>query len=219
MASAGQSGGVRRPWRVGFAVAPAIAGAMRMARQHLGLLAAAVLVVGGGGAAAGAVLSLRSSNPVPPWVLADCGRGVSAPGFRVLPCESGGAAAGHPHPKELLVLRNDGSSAAYPEWGGQGVAAGDREVVAFHDLHVVRVTSTRLVALVRPDELARALHVRPTAIAWPMNHLRVDTRGDVYFSPSVWIRPSGCWNPLVERTAGGTIREIRASITRSNICQ
>jgi hypothetical protein len=90
--------------------------------------------------------------------------------------------------------------------------------VAFHDLNVVRVTSSRLIPLVTPDELAQALHVRPTAIIWPMNHLRVDRRGDVSFSPSV-MRSSGCWNPLVERTAGGKIRKIRNSITRSNICQ
>jgi hypothetical protein len=132
---------------------------------------------------------------------------------------SGGAAVGHPHPKELLVLRNDGSYVAHPEWGGQGTAAGDGEVVAFHDLNVVRVTRSRLVPLVTPHELARALHVRPTAIIWPMNHLRVDARGDVYFSPSVQIRSSGCWNPLLERTAGGKLRQIRSSITRSTICQ
>ena len=167
----------------------------------------------------GAAVGPRSPNPVPSWVLADCGSGVSAAGLRVFTCESGGAAVGHPHPKELLVLRDDGSSAAYPEWGGQGVAAGDGEVVAFHDLNVVRVTSSGLVPLVTPDELARALHVRPTAIVWPMNHLRVDARGDVYFSPSVPIRSYGCWNPLVERTAGGKIREIQASVTPSTICQ
>jgi hypothetical protein len=170
-------------------------------------------------AAAGAAVSSRSSSPVPRWILADCGRGVSGSGFLAFACESGGAAAGHPHAKELLVLRSDGSSAAYPEWGGQGVAAGDGEVVAFHDLNIVRVTSSRLLPLVTPAQLAKALHVRPTAIAWPMNHLRVDARGDVYFSPSVQMRPSGCWNPLVERTVSGTIREVRASITRSKICQ
>lgn len=143
-----------------------------------------------------------------------CGLGV-----RAFACESGGAAAGDAHPKELLVLRKGGSSVAYPEWGGQGVAAGHGEVVAFHDLNVVRVTSRRLVALVTPDELARALHVRPTAIIWPMNHLGVDARGDVFFSPSVQIRRSGCWNPLVERTADGKLRKIRASITPTGICQ
>jgi hypothetical protein len=219
MTSAAHGDGVvRRYMRTRFAIGAAIAEAKRVARRQPVLLAAAVLVVGGGGAA-GAAVSLRSSDPVPPWVLADCGRGVSGQGFRVFACESGGAAAGHPHPKELLVLRNDGSSVAYPEWGGQGVAAGDGEVVAFHDLNVVRVTRSRLVPIVTPDQLARALHVRPTASLWPMNDLRVDARGDVYFAPSVPIRPSGCRNPLVERTAGGTIFEIRASITPSNICQ
>lgn len=189
-----------------------------MAKRHPVLVAAVVLVVGAGGAA-GAAVSPRSSDPVPRWVLADCGRGVTGPGFRVFACESGAAAVGHPHGKELLVLRNDGSSAAYPEWGGQGVAAGDGEVVAFHDLNVVRVTSRRLVTLVTPAELKRALHVPPTVLLWPMNDLRVDARGDVYFTPSVQTPAAGCRNPLLERTAGGTIREIRASITRSNVCQ
>ena len=187
-------------------------------RRHRVLVAAVVLVVGAGGAA-GAAVSLPSSDHVPRWVLAACGSGVSGPGFRVFACESGGAAVGHRHGKELLVLRNDGSSAAYPEWGGQGVAAGDGEVVAFHDLNVVRVTSRRLVPLVTPDELKRALHVPPTAFLWPMSDLRVDARGDVYFSPSVATPAAGCRNPLLERTAGGPIREIRASITRSSVCR
>lgn len=126
----------------------AVAAATVMARRHRALLAAAALVVGGGGAA-GAAVGLRSANPVPPWVLADCGRGVSGHGFRAFACESGGAAAGHPHPKELLVLRDDGSSVAYPEWGGQGVAAGDGDVVAFHErtaggeLREIRTSITR----------------------------------------------------------------------------
>jgi hypothetical protein len=188
-----------------------------MRTSGMGFAAAVVLVVGGGAAAA--AVSLRAPNPVPRWVRADCAHGVSGRGFRAFACESGGVAAGHPHPKELLVLRDDGSSAAYPEWGGQGVAAGDGEVVAFHDLTVVRVTSRRLVPLVTPDELARALHVRRSAIIWPMNHLSVDARGDVVFSPSVQIRRAGCWNPLVERTAAGQILEIRRSITRSTVCQ
>jgi hypothetical protein len=130
---------------------------------------------------------------------------------------SGGARAGHPHPKELLVARSDGSSAAYPAFGGQDLAAGYGEVVAVHDLDLVRVTSSRLLPLVTTSELARALHVRPTA--WPMYDLRVDARGDVYFVVSVPNpRLAGCRNPLLERTATGTIRQIRASISHSNIC-
>ena len=38
---------------------------------------------------------------------------------------SGGASAGHPHPKELLVIRDDGSSAAYPVFRTVELAAHD----------------------------------------------------------------------------------------------
>jgi hypothetical protein len=126
---------------------------------------------------------------------------------------------GHPHPEELLVVRRDGSSVAYPEWGGQGVAAGDGEVIAFHDLNVVRVTSSRLVTLVSPAELKRALHLQPTAFLWPMTDLRVDARGGIYFAPSVMTRADGCRNPLLERTPSGKIREIQATVTRSSTCR
>lgn len=188
------------------------------AKRHRVLLALAVLVLGGGGAA-GAAVGLQSSSAVPSWVRADCGSGVSAPGFRAFPCESGGAAVGHPHPKELLVVRDDGSSVAYPEWGGQGVAAGDGEVVAFHDLDVVRVKSGGLITLVTPDQLGKALHLPPTAFAWPMADLGVDAQGDVFFAPSLMTGAGGCRNPLLERTADGEIREIRASVTRDSVCQ
>lgn len=197
MAAAAQSDAVARRRRPLFTVGAAVV----------------VLVVG----AAGGAVSLRSSHSVPAGVLAGCGRGVAGPGFRAYACMSGGAAAGHPHPKELLVVRSDGSYAAYPEWGGQGVAVGDRHVVAFHDLNVVRVTRWRLVSLATKEEIARALHVRASAILWPMNDLRVDARGSVYFVPSVPSR-SGCRHPLLERTAAGTIREIQASISRTDIC-
>jgi hypothetical protein len=50
-------------------------------------------------------------------------------------------------------------------------------------------------------------------------NLRVDARGDIYFVASV-LRPSrGCRNPLLERTAGGTVRQIRFSTSRNNICR
>lgn len=165
------------------------------------------------------MVARTSPKPVPAAALADCGNGVSGQGFRVFPCMSGGAAAGHPHPKELLVIRKDGSSVAYPAFSGQDIAKGDGEVVATHNLSLVRVTSRRLVPLVTTRELARALHVRPTAILWSMYDLRVDVRGDVFFVVSVPSPTlSGCQNPLLERTARGTIREIRVSISPSTNC-
>jgi hypothetical protein len=132
---------------------------------------------------------------------------------------SGGASAGHPHPKELLVIREDSSSAAYPVFRTGEFAVGDGEVIATYDLGLVRVTSSRLVPLLTSGELARALHVQSTAIM-DIHDPRVDAHGDIYFIASV-LSPShsGCQNPLLERTAEGTVHQIRASTSRNNTCR
>lgn len=203
------------PYRLGFAPGSVIARARRAARQHRVLIAAAVLVVGGGGAAAAGV-ALKASNSVPA-IASDCGRSVSGRGFRVFSCMSGGARAGHPHPKELLVVRDDGSSVAYPAFRVGEFAVGDGEVVATYNVNLVRVTSSRLVPLLTSGELARALHVQSTAIM-DIHDPRVDTRGDIYFVASVLSAShSGCRNPLLELTVG-TVHEIRSSTSRNNIC-
>ena len=203
----------RRGGRFDFGLDRAIGQARRVARQHPFLIAAAVLVVGGAGAATAAV-TLKSSNPVPA-IASDCGRSVSGPGFRVFSCMSGGASAGHPHPKELLVIRDDGSSAAYPVFRTVELAAHDGEVIATYDLSLVRVTSSRLVPLLTNGELARALHVPPVAI-WDIHDPRIDAHGDISFMPSVFrgFRGSGCENPLLELTAG-TVHQIQASTSRN----
>jgi hypothetical protein len=190
--------------------------ARRVARQHAVLIAAAVLVVGGGGAVATGV-ALTSPNSVPA-IASDCGRSASGRGFHVFACMSGGARAGHPHPKELLVVRNDGSSVAYPAFRVGELAVGDREVVATYDVNLVRVTSSRLVPLLTSGELARALHVESTAIM-DIYHPRVDAHGDIYFVASVLsVSRSGCQNPLLERTAGGTVHQVRPSASPNDIC-
>lgn len=150
-----------------------------------------------------------------------CGSGVSGPGFHVFACMSGGARAGHPHPKELLVVRDDGSSVAYPAYGGFGFAAGDGEVVAVHNDTLVRVTGRRLVPLVTRDDLASVLHMPPQAVLiMGFGRLRVDARGDLSFFASTLIRGRhGCQSRHFERAASGTIREIRSSSTPPNtIC-
>lgn len=216
MTSTGHSVAARHPRRREFAPGAVIARARRMARQHPVLIAAAVLVVGGGGAATAAV-AWTSSNPVPA-IASDCGRSVSGRGFHVFACMSGGARAGHPHPKELLVVRNDGSSVAYPAFRVGEFAVGDGEVVATYDVNLVRVTSSRLVPLLTSGELARALHVQSTAIM-DIYDPSVDAHGDIYFIASVLsLSRSGCQNPLLERTAGGTVHQMRSSTSRNNIC-
>lgn len=196
--------------RLPFGLDPLVAEArQRMRRRRLLILILAVVV---GGGAAGAAVVLNSSNPTPA-VGSECGSGVSGLGFRFFDCMSGGARAGHPHPKELLVVRTDGSSVAYPDYGGQDFAVGDGEVVALYDDNLVRVTSGRLVPLLTSDELLRALHAR---FIWPIYDLRVEAPGDVHFAVS-FVRSShhGCQNRVLERTAAGKLRQLRALPTKT----
>ena len=151
-----------------------------------------------------------------PAVGSECGKGVAGPGFHVFACMSGGARAGHPHPKELLVVRQDGSSVAYPDFGGMELAVGDGEVVAGYDDTLVRVTSRRLVPLVTQHELASALHVR-TILIMGFGRATVDARGDVSFFVSTLIRGRhGCQNRHFERLTGGRIRQTWASSSPPN---
>jgi len=134
---------------------------------------------------------------------------------------SGGAQAGHPHPKELLVVRDDGSSVAYPAYGGFGFAVGDGQVVAVHDYSLVRVTGRRLVLLVTREELASALHVRAKAFSiMGFGKLGIDGRGDITFFVSTLIRGhSGCQSRRFERLTSGRLNELWASSTPpNNVC-
>jgi hypothetical protein len=195
--------------RLPFGLDPLMAETKRRMRRRRVLILILVVVIGGG--AASAAMILNSSNPTTA-VGSECGSGVVGRGFRFFDCMSGGARAGHPHPKELLVVRNDGSSVAYPDYGGQDFAVGDGEVVALYDDNLVRVTSGRLVPLLTYDELSRALHAR---VIWPIYDLRVEARGDVHFVVSFMRRShGGCQNRVLERTAAGKLRQIRALPTK-----
>jgi hypothetical protein len=210
-----------------FSLDPLIAEAKRRARQRrlrLGLVA--ILIAGG---ALGAAFAVRSSNgsngagatsafrrianPLPDGA-SDCGRGVSGQGFRVWACMSGGARAGHPHSNELLVVRSDGSSVAYPAFRVGEFAEGDGEVVATYDIKLVRVTGSRLVPLLTTGELARALHIPRTSIA-DIYRPKVDARGDIHFVASTL---PGCQNRFLERTTDGAVRQTRVLTSRTGTC-
>jgi hypothetical protein len=149
----------------------------------------------------------------------ECGGRVAAPAFHVFSCMSGGAAAGRPHPKELLVVRKDGSSVAYPAWRVGPLAVGGKEVVAGYDDELVRVTSRRLVPLVTREALGRALQRRGVVIMG-FKSVKVDGRGDIHFFVSTLIRGRhGCQNRSLERLSGGRIRELWSSVSPpNNVC-
>jgi hypothetical protein len=144
----------------------------------------------------------------------NCEKGVPGRGFHVFACMSGGVLAGHPHPKEFLVVRSDGSSVAYPAFRVGEFAVGDGAVVATYNIDLVRVTGSRLVPLLTTGDLGRALHIRSTAIMGIYDP-RLDADGDIYFIASILSR-SGCRNRTLERTARGTIQQIRTS--RNHTC-
>jgi hypothetical protein len=210
-----------------FSFDPLIGKAKRRARRRRLRLAVVALLVAGG--ALGVALAVRSSNgsggegatvasrQISNSVLVDCARGMPGVGFRAFACMSGGARAGHPHSEELLVVRSDGSTVAYPAFRIGEPAVGDGEVVAAYNDNLVRVTSSRVVPLLTTGALAGALHIR-----WsPIDDIygpTVDGYGDIYFHASFAIASrSGCQNRVLERTTGGVIHQISAS--RNHTCQ
>ena len=147
-----------------------------------------------------------TSNLVPTvaWQAADCGTGVAGPRFHAFACESGLR-----HPRQLLVVRSDGSAANYRAYRPTKFAVGDGDVIAAYDDSLVRVTASRLVPLLTYHELSRALHTR---LIWGILGPTVDARGDIYFVASIEnMSRSGCQSLILDRTAGGVIRQIWAS--------
>ena len=119
---------------------------------------------------------------------------------------------------------------AYPAFRIGEFAVEGGEVVATYNVGLVRVTSRRLVSLLTIGGLARALHIPRTAIM-DIYDLRADAHGDIYFVASVLRRPGwhrihtntaqsgpGCQNRILERTAGGAIRQLGSSTLRNDIC-
>jgi hypothetical protein len=213
--------------RVPFSLDPLIVEAKRRARQRRLLLAVFALVMAGG--ALGAAFAVRSSNgsggagatvasrQIANSALADCAEGVPGLGFQVFACMSGGARTGHPHPKELLVVRSDGSRVAYPAYRIGKPAVGDGEVVAAYNDSLVRVTSSRVVPLLTRGELAGALHIRRSPID-DIYAPTVDGQGNIYFHASIAIvGRSGCQNRVFERATSGVIHQVSAS--RNNTCR
>jgi len=153
-----------------------------------------------------------ASDPVPAVASVNCGSGTPGRGFHAFGCMSGGG-----HPNELLVVRDDGSSVAYPVYRGVDFAVGDGEVVATYDGNLVRVTASRLVPLVTSQRLLSELHLSTQAGA-DIGGAAVGGNGDIYFVASI-ISLAGCQDRLLQLTTGGTVHQIWASsASRDNTC-
>ena len=136
-----------------------------------------------------------------------CGDLAEGYGFAAFVCDSGGGATAFGHPKELLVVRSNGSSAAYPAYGGQELAAGDGEVVAVHNDAVVRVGSHGISTLVSDRELDGLFTDRSSVAA--INSLAVDRHGDVFLEADLYrAHKFGCRAVILERAATGALHTL-----------
>jgi hypothetical protein len=79
-----------------------------------------------------------------------CGNSASGPGFTDFVCFSGAG-----HPKELLVLRDDGTTEAYPAFNIGPITSANGEVVAARNDSVVRVMSHGLKTIASSQTLNR----------------------------------------------------------------
>lgn len=136
-----------------------------------------------------------------------CGPSASAPGFTAFLCESGRG-----HPKELLVLRANGTTADYPSFGEGEIAAGDGEVFAVRDDSVVRVTSHGL----RPVASLKALKPAPGGYGGTVVSLALSKAGTLFMITDRYDHRRGCTATISEVPARGRTRTLWER--RSNLC-
>jgi hypothetical protein len=135
-----------------------------------------------------------------------CGGIVEGQGFATFVCDSGGGATAFGHPKELLVVRANGSTAAYPAYEDGPLAAGDGEVVAGYNYAVVRVTSHGISVLVSYRQLV-GLVSDSDGVAGIIG-LAVDQHGDVFVVASLYHHKDGCATTIAERAASGALERF-----------
>jgi hypothetical protein len=88
------------------------------------------------------------SSPLINSALVNCGPSASGPGFTVFICFSGAG-----HPKELLVLRDNGTTGAYPAFRLGAITSANGEVLAARNDAVVRVMSHGLTTIASSQTL------------------------------------------------------------------
>jgi hypothetical protein len=124
----------------------------------------------------------------------------------VFTCESGGGATAFGHPKELLVVRSNGSTAAYPAYEDGPLAAGDGEVVAGYNYEVVRVTSHGISVLLSYRELV-GLVGDSYGVAGIIG-LAVGPHGDLFVVARLYHHKYGCATTIAERAATGVLEKF-----------
>lgn len=145
----------------------------------------------------------------------DCGNEEAVGrGFVAFSCESGGGDTRYGHPKELLVVRADGSFLAYRTYGqwNQIAASPAGEVVAAHNGSIVRVTASRITALVSRGAIEGLVAGK---LVGDVLELAVERGGSVYVAIDYYagVPQGGCGDVVAELTASGKLVTLWRSPT------
>lgn len=134
------------------------------------------------------------SSPLVHSALVNCGPSASGRGFTAFLCSSGAG-----HPKELLVLRESGTTETYPTFSGGAITSTGREVIAVRDNAVVRVMSDRLQTVASSTALERLVHGPniPAVIG-----LALSAKGDIFVTTDQ-TGQRGCTATLSEISFSG----------------
>jgi hypothetical protein len=146
------------------------------------------------------------SSPLIHSTLVNCGASASGAGFRAFLCLSGAG-----HPKELLVLRKDDTTRAYPTFGGGAIASARRQVVAVRDNAVVRVMSHGLETVASGPALKRLVRYPnvPSIIG-----LAVSGSGMIFVTTDQ-VGAKGCTATMSEISSSGRVHVLWDRFSRA----
>ena len=145
------------------------------------------------------------SSPLINSALVSCGPNARGPGFTVFICFSGAG-----HPKELLVLRDNGTTEAYPAFRLGAITSANGEVFAARNDAVVRVMSRGLETIASSQTLNGL--VSGTVII-DIGEIAFSNDRQIFLTTDQENR-KGCTATISEILSGGRVRRLWGRFSR-----
>jgi len=145
------------------------------------------------------------SSPLINSALVNCGPSASGPGFTVFICFSGAG-----HPKELLVLRDNGTTEAYPAFRLGAITSANGEVLAARNDTVVRVRSHGLTTIASGQTLDRLVSGTTTI---DIGEIAFSSDRNIFLTTDQESR-KGCTATISEISSGGRVQRLWGHFSR-----
>jgi hypothetical protein len=156
------------------------------------------------------VRTSADSIPLPAETSQFCWPEVPGSGFIAFSCSSGAGRG-----PRLMVVRSNGSTENYPEYGElDAMSASNGTVVAIRNGAIVRVGLNGLATIATQRQLANLV---PGALGWPGVGIAIDREGTVYVDQDFIIGRHGCADVIFQIGPRGQIRKLWRS-ARTNSC-